>query len=136
MELLQRVPQTKDAETLAARGKRDVQLTSIGERTLLRPDQEKPLALPYEHREAQNSFDHKKRLTWTGVMIVGRVSFFLDLCVESAGGPCTPPDTDKRIPPCGIPIDSLGIFGSSVIYINRRFCKHPQIYQSRKDRRR
>ena len=38
----------------------------------------------YEHREAQNSFDHQKRLTWAGVMIFGRVSFFGDLRVESA----------------------------------------------------
>ena len=46
-----------------------------------------PMNEEYEHREAQNSFDHQKRLTWTGVMIVGRVSFFSDTCVKSAGRP-------------------------------------------------
>ena len=35
--------------------------------------------------KAQNSLDHQKRLTWTGVMIVGRVSFFSDTRVKSAG---------------------------------------------------
>ena len=39
-------------------------------------------------------------------MIVGVVTFFSDTCVKSAGRPCTPPDTDKRIPPCGIPVGS------------------------------
>jgi hypothetical protein len=48
-------------------------------------------------------------------MIVGVVTFFSDTCVKSAGRPCTPPDTDKRIPPCGIPVGSHGIFGSSEI---------------------
>ena len=69
-------------------------------------------------------------------MIVGVVTFFSDTCVKSAGRPCTPPDTDKRIPPCGIPIDSLGIFGSSVIYMNKRFCGKPQTCRSRKYRSR
>ena len=41
----------------------------------------------YEHREAQNSFDHQKWLTRTGVMIVGGVSFFSDTRVKSAGRP-------------------------------------------------
>ena len=35
--------------------------------------------------KAQNSLDHQKRLTWTGVMIVSRVSFFSDTRVKSAG---------------------------------------------------
>ena len=35
--------------------------------------------------KAQNSFDHQKWLTWTGVVIVGGVSFFSDTRVKSAG---------------------------------------------------
>ena len=43
----------------------------------------------YEHREAQNSFDHQKWLTWAGVMIVGGVSFFLTRVSRVREGPDT-----------------------------------------------
>ena len=65
-------------------------------------------------------------------MISQRVSFWGVLRVESAGRALTRVRATWRIPLCGIPVDSRGIFGISEISMYRRFTFKPQIYRSRK----